>query len=275
MLLRPDPETNRIFVFALAVAAQRFGVRVHGFCVMSTHSHIVLTDERGNLPTFLQWFHRAVALAVKVHRRWEGTVWDANKTSVVRLETYAAFIDKLAYVLANPVEAGLVERSQAWPGARSIAVDLAYGSHAATLPSCWFDRLRGGWPANATLHIGPPPFVEDIEATIEDVRAVLAEKERAARHARRRFAGAARSKQTSPFRRASSREQRGTLNPTFAVGHGAKAARLDAIAALRAFRTSYHEALHRFRSGERDTVFPAGTWWMAVAHGVNVERAAA
>ena len=62
MLLRPDRVMNQILVYLLAVTAHRHGLRVHAFCAMSDHIHLVVTDERGMLPKFLQAFHRTAAL---------------------------------------------------------------------------------------------------------------------------------------------------------------------------------------------------------------------
>ncbi len=68
-----------------AVSAERFGIAVHAVTVMSTHLHAVLTDVLGNYPEFLALFHRLVALMTKVHRKWEGPVWDHEQTSIVQL----------------------------------------------------------------------------------------------------------------------------------------------------------------------------------------------
>jgi len=38
-LLRPSRATNDTFLFVLAVAARRFDVQVHAFCVLSNHVH--------------------------------------------------------------------------------------------------------------------------------------------------------------------------------------------------------------------------------------------
>lgn len=86
-LLRPDRELNNLFVYCLAVASQRFAIRVHAAVLMSTHEHLIVTDTRGQLPRFLQDFHRIFALGIKVLRKWEGAVWDHEKTSVVELRT--------------------------------------------------------------------------------------------------------------------------------------------------------------------------------------------
>ncbi len=36
--LRPSKTTNDVFLYVLAVAAQRFEIQVHAFCVLSNHS---------------------------------------------------------------------------------------------------------------------------------------------------------------------------------------------------------------------------------------------
>ena len=52
-LLRPDAVITNLILYALAVSAPRFGIQVHALCAMSTHLHLVVTDERGVLPSFL------------------------------------------------------------------------------------------------------------------------------------------------------------------------------------------------------------------------------
>src|SRR5689334_15515821 len=118
LLFRPDAAITQLLIYALAVSTRRFGVHVHALCAMSTHLHLVVTDVRGVLPRFLQFFHRIVALGTKVLRGWEGPVWDHEATSVVRLLTRVAVVEKIAYTLANPIAAGLVRRAHEWPGAK-------------------------------------------------------------------------------------------------------------------------------------------------------------
>jgi REP element-mobilizing transposase RayT len=111
-LLRPDAAFNQLYTYCLAVMASRHDVAVHAVVIMSTHEHLIVTDTHGRLPLFLRELHRLVALGVKVLRRWEGSVWDHERPSVVHLRTQQAVIEKLAYVMANPVEAGLVARAE-------------------------------------------------------------------------------------------------------------------------------------------------------------------
>jgi putative transposase len=51
-LLKPSRLTNSVFLYLLAVAARRFGIAVHAYCVLSNHFHLVLTDPAARLPAF-------------------------------------------------------------------------------------------------------------------------------------------------------------------------------------------------------------------------------
>ncbi len=70
--LRPCPDTNRVFLYCLALAAKSTGVLIHAACVMSNHHHLVVTDVRGVLPDFLRELHRLSAKALNaLHGEWE------------------------------------------------------------------------------------------------------------------------------------------------------------------------------------------------------------
>ncbi|MGK4001874.1 transposase [Sorangium sp. So ce1036] len=280
LLLRPDAAITQLITYALAVSAKRYGIHVHALCAMSTHIHVVVTDVEGVLPRFLQFFHRLVALGTKVLRAWEGPVWDHQTTSVVRLVTRAAVVEKIAYTLANPVDAGLVRCAREWPGAKVLVGELGRGILRAKRPEVYFDPSNPAWPDEATVELTLPAAVADGSADDfrRDVAAELERHEAVARAAvcRRgfRFLGAERACLVSPHERATSFEAPRSLNPTFAVGRGHVDASRDAVSALRAFRAAYRDALGRWRAGLRSAVFPVGTWWMRVFHGAAVSDAA-
>ena len=278
-LLRPDAAVTRVLLYTLAVSARRYGVQVHALCAMSTHLHLVVTDVEGVLPRFLQFFHRIVALSIKVLRKWEGPVWDHEATSVVRLLTREAMVEKIAYVLANPVAAGIVRHAREWPGAQVDVSMIGRGALGAKRPPGYLDPQNPQWPEQAALPIHLPPGIGQDEA--EGFRhAVAAELERQEEAARRevqrrglRFLGAERARTVSPYERATSFEALRARNPTFAVGREQGRAWREAAAAVRAFRASYREALERWCAGVRSAVFPAGTWWMGMFHGAAVSAA--
>lgn len=279
LLFRPDAAITQLFRYALAISAHRHGIQVHALCLMSTHLHLVVTDVHGVLPRFLHLFHRLVALGTKALRAWEGPVWDHEPTSVVRLVTREAIVEKIAYTLANPVAAGLVRRAGEWPGATVLVGDIGRGVLQARRPDVYFDPTNPKWPEEASLSLTLPPTIDDADADRfrRDVAAELERQEAEARNEIDRcgagFLGAERVCNVSPYDRATSVEaRRREINPTFAVGRGNVDAWTRAAAAVRAFRATYRGALEKWRATLRDVVFPAGTWWMRIFHGVAVNH---
>ena len=49
-LLRPDAELNQLYLYCLAVMAQRHAIEMHALVPMSTHEHLIVTDTQGRLP---------------------------------------------------------------------------------------------------------------------------------------------------------------------------------------------------------------------------------
>lgn len=277
MLLRPDAAITSLILYTLAVSARRYDIQVHAFCAMSTHLHLVVTDVRGVLPEFLQYFHRIVALGTKVLRAWEGPVWDHEATSVVRLATPQAVVEKIAYTLANPVAAGLVERASEWPGAKVLVEQLG-GVIPTARPPVYFDAANPTWPEQAALELVLPPSIEASDADAFRQR-VAEELARAEAHARAEaprdgVLGADRAVLVSPHARATGVEALRARNPTFAVGRRAGEAWRRAVAEVRAFRAAYRVALEQWCNGAREILFPRGTWLMRVFHGAAIDERA-
>jgi putative transposase len=241
--------------------------------VMSTHEHLILTDTRGQLPRFLQELHRLLALGIKVMRRWEGAVWDHEKPSVVELRTAQAVIEKMAYVLANPVAAGLVRHSYQWPGVTCAATHSESLCVTAIRPDAYFDHDNPSWPDTALLTLTAPSVGLASDAQREQVLAEVArlEADAQATVAKRggRFMKPKQISRLSPYDRATSSEPLRDRNPHFAVGRGQSSAFFEAVLELRAFRKAH--ALILWRDGVRNVVFPLGTWLMSWSHAARVQ----
>jgi putative transposase len=269
--LRPCAETNRIFMYCLAFAAERTGVVVHAACVMSNHHHLVVTDVHGVLPNFLRELHRLTAKAMNASQgQWEN-LWAAEPCSVVRLVTDEDVDDKIAYVIANPVAAGLVKQPDQWPGF------LAWGERSlrAVRPASYFDS-EGTCPEELVLHIQQPgsrsttsvPLCEWRERVNKSVLAKVVVAQRKILEAGREFLGRAAVLASSFIRRAQSCEARFGAIPTFTAR--AQGVRAGLRRTERYFRARYRRALQLWRGGAREVLFPPGTWAMAVVHGAAV-----
>jgi hypothetical protein len=275
-LLRPDPQVRQIYLYCLAVLAARYDIDVHVPMLMSTHEHLMVTDRSGQLPAFVRDLHRTVAQCIKALRDWEGSVWDQRRTSIVQLVTPEAIVETAAYMIANPVAAGLVLNAAEWPGVTIAPSQLGRARWTIARPNVYFSRTNALWPDTATLEIAMPASLDN---TPDAVRTAIAEQVAeaeafAAADMRARglkFLGREYVLLCSPFERAKGSEQAPGHNPTFAVGRGQKDAYRNAIGNVRAFRLAYREALGSWRNGARDVGFPPGTWLMVRLHRARVE----
>ncbi len=243
---------------------------------MSNHHHVVLTDVRGELPNFLRELHRSTAKALNVCQGQVENLWAVQQTNAVELVTAEDIVDKIAYVVANPVRARLVARPEDWPGV------LLWGDSVqeATRPNHYF--RAAGSTASAPLRIPlrvTLPMLRDGSGWPRDewerrLAAAIADRLAKVRSEN--------SADGSPFMGAEAVQARSPLSRARTSGHKPRnrqvpriaakdpAMRRAAILSHRAFHRDYSAALARWRAGDRQVEFPSGTWWMRVHHGARV-----
>ncbi|MEM1033156.1 MAG: hypothetical protein AAGN82_22620 [Myxococcota bacterium] len=263
--LRPCAAVRQVVMFLLAVAAMRFGIRIHAAMVMSNHHHIVFTDVHGNYPEFLCHLHKLSAKCLNAHwGRWEN-LWSTEQTSVVELTDAASVLDKVAYTLANPVTADLVERVADWPGASSW--NARDGRKVTTRRPGWYFDANGTMPEVATMRFEvPPAFAGMSRATwAKLVQGEVSRRERAAARARRERGVAVLGFQAvlaqSAFASPTTPAPRRTMSPRVAGRN--KWRRIEALQRNRRWLDAYRSAFRQLQQGIRDVLFPAGTYLLA------------
>jgi len=267
LLLRPDREVNQIFRFCLAHAAQRFEIRLHAYCMLSNHYHLVATDTLGNLPEFMHWLNEYVAKCVNAKLgRWE-SFWSPGSYSAVQLGDENDLLAKMLYVYLNPVAAGLVRRAEHWPGASGLPSDLGRGPVPIERPSGFF-RETGPVPAVAELELVPPDRGSPQQVVWLKERLAAGERECVERRIAQgqSFMGRSKVLRQSPLGRPAQCEPRRELNPRVAARD--KWRRIELLQRLANFVGSYRDARRRFLAGWRDILFPYGTYWLRVRCGV-------
>lgn len=264
LLMRPDDETNNAYIYCLAEAAQRFDIEVLFTEAMSNHHHTGVHDRNGNYPKFLEHFHKMFAKHQNALRgRWEN-FWSPEQTGVLRLVGREDVLGKMVYGLTNPVKSDLVERATDWPGVSSLEAQLRAEPLHATRPRHFF-REDGPMPESVTLRFARPPGFEDLsqEAWAALLRAEVEKVEREEAARRRlhgiKVMGRRKVLRQSPFAFPSTSEPRRQLNPRVAARN--KWSRIEALRRNKLFAKLYAEARALFTGGDREVLFPAGTWW--------------
>ena len=182
----------------------------------------------------------------------------------------------IAYVIGNGVDGRAVRYAKDWPGAKTLPQDIGTRVIRVPRPDYYFDPKNPYWPPYVEVRLEMPDMLLDYYGSLEKAQKAIADEvKRIEREALQRskregwsFMGARRVLRTKHTRQSVTPEESGTLNPQFAAA-GDEEAAAQAIRRIRAFNADYDEALARWRAGERDVVFPHGTWWMRVHHGVR------
>ena len=218
--------------------------------------------------------HRTVAKALNASQgQWEN-LWSAEPYHSLELAADEDVIDQIAYVAANPTEAGLVESPEEWPG-----VLLLPGADVRTFtiarPTTYFTDA-GAFPDKVTLRI--PPVAGKRQSNADIVGRVVVAIQHAVKRAHaaifaggRMFLGRDAVLGQSFQKRAESFEPRRGPIPQVRARNRTL---LKAILAKYAvFRAAYREALAAWRRKDRSALFPFGTWAMRLFHAASVAPA--
>jgi len=177
-------------------------------------------------------------------------------------------VRKVAYVLANPVSAGLVRTAHEWPGLWTAPEQLGSATLVALRPKVFFSP-NGDMPERAELVLTTPAGFSSAAEFQALVRAALDELEEDKRReiGARRFLGPERVRRQSAFACPAPGEPRRELNPRIAARD--KWRRIEALGRLVGFLRAYRSAWHAWRNGARDVLFPAGTYQLRLEHRVR------
>jgi putative transposase len=274
-LLQPSEHTNNIVGYVLAVQAKKWNIRLHAVCVMGNQYHAVQSDPDGNAVNFQRDCNHFIAKGLNAHYGESESVWASQQGSRVHLESAGDLIAKIAYAMANPVEAGLVRDGSSWPGVR---VAWPHKPMVFTRPTTYFSAAKNSpWPAQAELELARPPDHDNTsdEDLAKIINKAIYDREQQFRDQRdrteRQFLGRAKVLAQSRHSRPRSRERRGKISPTVACRD--KWRRKERLQQNKRWLIAYGDALERWRAGDREVVFPAGTYLMRVVHGARCAEA--
>jgi REP element-mobilizing transposase RayT len=102
------------FLVLLARAAERYGWQFHGFCLMTTHYHLVMETPEANLSRGMHWLNGTYAQRHNSRHGRPGHVFEGRFKAVV-VEHEPHLYEVVRYVVLNPVRAGICDSPEGWP----------------------------------------------------------------------------------------------------------------------------------------------------------------
>jgi len=106
--------SRKIMLVTLRDAKEKYGFKLHNFCIMPTHIHLLITPVNGtNLSRIIQW--------IKTHsaKRWNCTnkskdhLW-GERFFARQIKDLIDYLFVQNYIDQNPVKAGLVSSTSDW-----------------------------------------------------------------------------------------------------------------------------------------------------------------
>src|SRR5574337_356048 len=108
-----DDEDRRRFLGVLTHVVSRFHLRMHAYCLMDNHFHLVVETPKGNLSNAMRQLNGVYTQAFNRRYGQVGHVLQGRfKAILVDRDSY--LLEVCRYVELNPVRAGLIEQVEAW-----------------------------------------------------------------------------------------------------------------------------------------------------------------
>jgi REP element-mobilizing transposase RayT len=110
----PEDGEKEKFLDCLQRTSRRFSIRLHAFCLMTTHYHLLVETPRPNLSRAIQWLNVSYAGWYNRRQGRNGHLFQGRfKALLVEADPYLSALSR--YIHLNPVRAGMVREPEAYP----------------------------------------------------------------------------------------------------------------------------------------------------------------
>ena len=105
---------KRAFIDILAETSRKLKIKIIAYCVMDNHYHLVVENSSGRLSEFFKHLNGRFGIHYRKKKGGKGYVFQSRfKSEIIQDESY--LIAVIAYVLMNPVRAGLTTDFMTYP----------------------------------------------------------------------------------------------------------------------------------------------------------------
>ena len=130
-----DDRDRERFLSCLARMSTLFRVRLHAYCLMTNHYHLILETSEANLSRAIQWLNVSYAVYYNQRHEYAGHVFQGRfKAILVEADSYLEPLSR--YIHLNPVRVELVKQpwKYAWSSCRYFVT--------TETPPDWLDAQR-------------------------------------------------------------------------------------------------------------------------------------
>ena len=275
-LLKPDRQLIQNIVYILAYLQTRYDIEYHALIVLSTNLHLLLRDRRGDqLQAFNRDFFSLLARSTNCYWGRNENLFNTSKPNCVLVAPRSEdVVARFSYIDNNPVEAGLVSHSKKWPGLRIMPVNEKPQTLSVERPDFFYDP-KGSMPEKLTVTFSLPQVWDaEPEELLKEIQIEwnrLGDETRARFRAEgKKFMGAKRVKRQSPHSTATSREVWFKTEPNVACKD--TSLRIRFLRWRRKRNHKYQEKREALRDGQKDVLFPEGTYVLHFVYGQAREK---
>ena len=130
---------RRVMLMVLQAAKEKYRFRLHNFCVMPTHIHLLITPTKGtNLSRIIQWIKTNSAKQWNLIHGSQNHMWGERFFSRAVKDMHEYFFIH-NYIDQNPVKAGLTTTPAGWKASGAFYIANNICGLVDFLPS---DKLR-------------------------------------------------------------------------------------------------------------------------------------
>ena len=109
-VFRDDADRHRLIQY-FKEAVEKFGLKIHAFCLMGNHYHIEIETPRGNLSKSMQWVKTAYTVYFNKRHRRSGHLFQGRyKAALIEKDKYLLALTR--YIHLNPVRAEMVKKPE-------------------------------------------------------------------------------------------------------------------------------------------------------------------
>lgn len=109
-----DDNDYHAFISILRSGLEKYGCKLHAYCLMTNHFHLLIETSDENIAKFMKYLAGCYALYFNKKYLYQGHLFEGRyKAIIVKDDNY--FLHTSRYIHLNPVKAGMVENPEDYP----------------------------------------------------------------------------------------------------------------------------------------------------------------